>query len=173
MFLEIIQKKYPAIREAEKYGNSEYFLFAQSGQTLLKKQQVANIHQSVTASNNEFMAEAHFTISQVKSWISSDAYLKLSTQLITENNSSVYLVATIERQGQILKKGTDPVLYVAYDQNIFKSLNDTSLLINAFKLPEDLDETDKLKIYIWNPKMAPISVQDILIEAVRLKSEIH
>ena len=173
MFLEIIQKKYPAIREAEKYGNSEYFLFAQSGQTLLKKQQVANIHQSVTASNNEFMAEAHFTISQVKSWISSDAYLKLSTQLITENNSSVYLVANIERQGQILKKGTDPVLYVAYDQNIFKSLNDTSLLINAFKLPEDLDETDKLKIYIWNPKMAPISVQDILIEAVRLKSEIH
>jgi hypothetical protein len=99
--------------------------------------------------------------------------LKLSTQLITENNSSVYLVANIERQGQILKKGTDPVLYVAYDQNIFKSLNDTSLLINAFKLPEDLDETDKLKIYIWNPKMAPISVQDILIEAVRLKSEIH
>lgn len=170
MFLEIIQRKYPIIRESEKYGNSEYFLFAKSGQTLLEKQQVANINQSFSASNNEFMAECRFPISQVKSWMSSDTYLKVSTQLKTENNSSVFLVATIERHGQILKNGTDPVLYVAYDQNIFKSQNDSSFLINAFNLPEDLDETDELKIYIWNPKMVQISIQDILIEAVCFNS---
>ncbi len=173
MFLEIIQRKYPIIRESEKYGNSEYFLFAKSGQTLYEKKKVANINKRISASNNEFMAEARFPISQAKSWLSSGAYLKLSTQLITENNPSVFLVATIERQGQILKKGTDPVLYVAYDQNIFKSENDTSSLINAFNLPEDLDETDELKIYIWNPKMIQISINDIIVEVVKRKSETH
>jgi hypothetical protein len=36
MFLEIIQRQYPIVLESEKYGNSEYFLFAKSGQTLLE-----------------------------------------------------------------------------------------------------------------------------------------
>jgi hypothetical protein len=170
MFLEIIQRQYPFIHESEKYGNSEYFLFAKSGQTLIEKQQVTNLHQPISAGNNEFMAEARFPISQVKSWISSDAYLKLSTKLISQNNSSVYLVATIERQGEILKNGADPVLYFAYDQNIFESEKDTSVLINAFSLPEDLNDSDELKIYIWNPQKVPIRADGILIEAVRIKS---
>ncbi len=173
MYIEAILKKYPVALEVQKFGNSEYYLFGKSGKALFENHEVVKIHQSQTKDSNEFMAEGKFPIAEVKSWFGTDGYLKLSTELNAKISAPIYLVATIERQGQILKNGTDPALYVAYDQNIFESQPDHSELICAFILPQNLNEKDELKIYLWNPEKVALSAKDILIEIVNIKYENH
>ena len=67
--------------------------------------------------------------------------------------------------------GNDPVLYVAYDQNRLDSISYPQEMFSAFDLPNNLEDKDILKIYIWNPKKSKISFNDIKIETVAFTTE--
>jgi hypothetical protein len=171
MFLEIINQHYPVLIDAQLFGNSAYYLFSKTGKSAIEKHQVASIRHNSSLDNNEFSCEGKFPISLVKTWGGSKVYLKISSKLSSKSNTPIFLVASIEREGELLMNGSDPVLYVAYDQNRLNATINPIEMFSAFDLPNNLKDKDVLKIYIWNPKKSTISFDDIKIETVALKKE--
>jgi hypothetical protein len=169
MYLELIQRHYPVLLDVQIFGNSAYYLFGKLGESRIEKHQVARIDHHLSLDSNEFSSEGKFLLSEVKKWVGSNGYLKLSSKLNTNSDYPRYLVASVERDGAILMKGNDPVLYIAYDQLKLESSFNSFEMVSAFELPDNLRDNDILKIYLWNPKKTPLAFDDIRIESVETK----
>lgn len=173
MYLELINKRYPVLIDAQIFGNSAYYLFSKTGKSAIEKHQVASIKHNSSLDSNEFSCEGKFPISFIKNWECAKGYLKLSSKLNSKSSSPIFLVASVERDGALLMNGKDPALYVAYDQNLLRTASYPFQMVSAFGLPDKLSDKDTLKIYLWNPKKIPLSFEDIRIECIEIRSKIN
>jgi hypothetical protein len=169
MFIEIIKKKYPIVRDYKIFGNSQFYFFSIAGRSKQENKWIRNLKTELTESHLEFLNAHTFKVSdfpQINA--SKGAYFVVSCKVNKGDLAELYLVVSLERNGKILLNGKDPFLYVAYNQI---GINDKSNLINcvtAFQIPEIAQSNDTIKMYLWNPKKGTVKFQDFILSANEL-----
>ena len=160
MFRAIIQQKYPKILAKLELPFSTAFLFSkEEAKHNWKLIHGATINKSKSTSE-EFFGGFSIKVSQIPPLIKRSDFYRIQSKGDLTDLNSFYLVATIERNGEMLKQNGEPFFYTAFNQKSLGELSKNSLF-NAFRLPKGLEATDVLKIYAWNPDKKPMNCSPI------------
>lgn len=164
MFLEIIRQKYPVIERSLIAGNSLFYLFCKKkGAKNIKPFEIINASDT-SITDQEFFNNGRLKIGQLPKAKESSSYYLIQTKGKIVDQIPLHLVVAVEREGTFLMRGEFPALYLAYDQS--RLVDDKKAEQNffcAFQLPEEVQSSDDLIFYFWNPKKGKVQASDFEI----------
>lgn len=156
IFWEIFRLKFPKIVQAESYFNAGDLVFSKEMSNDVKSKKVSISFQTQIKDSTEFLYEHKIQVKDVWKYRSDSSYFALQVDLGAAVDDQVYLVVTLNRNGELLMKNDQPVLYTAYTKGVVPI--NQSILVNAFQLPKDAQETDELKVYVWNQSKNKVEI---------------
>jgi hypothetical protein len=127
-------------------------------QKQILKAKFENTFQSVVVSNEEFIGTIKIPLKTLKDYPNTE-YYTIQAKGKLDSGSPLFLVATLERDGEILLSGENAVLYAAYDQSRLLDSAKNVTFFSAFALPENCLETDVIHIYFWNPEKKKVEIR--------------
>jgi hypothetical protein len=160
MLRAIIQQKYPNIVAKLELPFSTAFLFGREVTKCNWKLLHAAPMDKSSSTSEEFFGGFSIKVSQLPPLTKRSDFYRIQSKGDVALLNSFYLVASIERNGEMLKQNDEPVFYTAFNQKNLGELSKNNLF-NAFRLPEGLKATDILKIYAWNPDKKPMNCSPI------------
>jgi hypothetical protein len=160
MLRAIIQQKYPNIVAKLELPFSTAFLFGREVTKCNWKLIHAAPMDKSSSTSEEFFGGFSIKVSQLPPLTKRSDFYRIQSKGDVALLNSFYLVASIERNGEMLKQNDEPVFYTAFNQKNLGELSKNNLF-NAFRLPEGLKATDILKIYAWNPDKKPMNCSPI------------
>lgn len=175
MYYEVVRKHFPYVYLHHNYFNSASTIFSRQKMTskgLTKRKvdlKMENTFPETTVSSEEFIGAIKVSAKQLKEQITDDAYVLIEAKGTLKSDSPCYLVATLERNGQMVLDGTNPVLYVAFDQSRLIQKGTKETFFCAFKMPEDVMPEDVIHIYLWNPEKQVIELEKPVLLQVSLQ----
>ena len=163
MFYEVIQKYYPSTIDSETYFGSSFRLYTKNGKRKLIPQEGILPKIKPFTSSKEFFGEMKIEIKKITSKIQPNNYLLLNTEGKIKTSSPLYFIATLERKGEMVKNGNEPLLYQTYNQSKLNEKGVKTKFILAFDLPKKVLPSDFLKIYFWNPEKKEVEIGETKI----------
>ena len=163
MFYEVIQKYYPSTIDSETYFGSSFRLYSKNGKRKLIPQEGILPKIKPFKSSEEFFGEIKIEIKNITSKIQPNHYLLLQTEGKITTSSPLYFVATLERNGEMVKNENGPLFYQAYDQSKLSESGKNTQFILAFDLPKEALPSDLIKIYFWNPEKKEVEIGETKI----------
>jgi hypothetical protein len=158
MYYEVIQKHFPSIIDKETYFGSSFRLFTKKGKRkLISRNHILPISKAIST-NDEFFNEQKIKIEKILQKINLNEYVLLKCTGKMCSDSPLYFVATLERNGEVLKHGENALFYQAYDQSKLNEINTQTDFFLAFDLPNEALPSDILKIYFWNPEKKHVEI---------------
>ena len=158
MFYEVILNYFPYTKDQESYFGSSYRLYSKKGKRNITPQKGIIPKTISLKSSAEFFGELKIEMKNVTSKIKPNHYLLLKTVGKIKTPSPLYYVATLERNGEMIKNGNDPLFYQAYDQSKLSEIGINTKFTLAFDLPKEALPNDVLKIYFWNPEKKEVEI---------------
>ncbi len=158
MFYEVIQKYFPSTIDSETYFGSSFRLYSKNGKRKLIPQEGILPKIKPFKSSDEFFGEMKIEIKNITSKIQPNHYLLLRTEGKITTSSPLNFVATLERNGEMIKNGVGPLFYQAYDQSKLNEKGVKTNFILAFDLPKEALPSDLIKIYFWNPDKKEVEI---------------
>ena len=158
MFYEVIQKYYPSTIDSETYFGSSFRLYSKNGKRKLNAQEGILPKTKPLTSSEEFIGEVKIEINNIASKIQPNHYILLQTEGKLSTSSPLYFVATLERNGEMVKNGNEPLFYQAFDQSKLNNMGVTTNFLLAFDLPKEALSSDLIKIYFWNPDKNEVEI---------------
>ncbi len=158
MFYEVILNYFPYTKDQESYFGSSYRLYSKKGKRNITPQKGIIPKTISLKSSAEFFGELKIEMKNVTSKIKPNHYLLLKTVGKITTPSPLYFVATLERNGEMIKNGNDPLFYQAYDQSKLSEIGINTKFTLAFDLPKEALPNDVLKIYFWNPEKKEVEI---------------
>ncbi len=170
MFLEVIRRKYPEEVDCFNTTYSYYSLrkkghASETGQSFFYKKIGAD-----SLITDEFINTIQVPFVGFPNLSGNrDYYLvEVENHQPVEQGKSLYLVATLERDGQQLLINDFPAMYFAFDQSRLESKEELFL---AFRFPESVKKKDVVKFYIWNPEHQSVILKNYKISVVNASCE--
>lgn len=147
MFEEVIRSHYPVLDKKADYFHSGARIFRKGDRKL-----TAKFRKSVNIGTaSEFFFNQSFTVGDIRKVCSDSSYLLFTVSGKHHGKSPLYFVATITRNGEMLKENDQPIFYMAMDQTRLFTGDSTGNYFLALNLPEKAKDSDELAIYFWNP----------------------
>jgi hypothetical protein len=160
MYREIIKRKYPhLIDDLELPFSTATFSSRKKSNRHLKFITKAKSNKSLFISE-EFFGGFSINVGKLPALKKRSSYYLMKAKGSLKETGSFYLVATITRKDSMLMKNDLPVFYSAFDQLNFVGINGLEFY-SAFRLPEDLEPSDVLNIYAWNPEKRQLKIAPI------------
>jgi hypothetical protein len=163
MYYEVLRNHFPYVYKHQVFFNSAVTILSKK-KTVFKSMQkhklttkFENIFQSGVVSNEEFIGAIIIPAKTLKD-CSSTEYFTVEAKGKLSNASPLFLVVTLERDGEMLMSGENAVLYAAYDQARLLDTAKNVKFFNAFSLPENVLDTDVIHIYFWNPEKKKVEI---------------
>lgn len=164
MYYEVLRNHFPNVYEHQMFFNSATTILSKkktvskSMQKQILKAKFENTFQSVVVSNEEFIGTIKIPLKTLKDYPNTE-YYTIQAKGKLDSGSPLFLVATLERDGEILLSGENAVLYAAYDQSRLLDSAKNVTFFSAFALPENCLETDVIHIYFWNPEKKKVEIR--------------
>ncbi len=153
IYYEVILNYFPRTLEQNTYFNSAFRLYSKKGRRKLKETSgILTQPVKKVITSDEFMGEQKINIGDIQKSLHPNQYLLLKSVGELSKSTPFYFVVTLERNGEILMNGKDPLLYQAYDQSRLNPIGQSANFFTAFDLPDGILPDDQLKIYFWNPE---------------------
>lgn len=168
IFWEIFRQKYPHRMFAKNYFNSGVVAFSEKEGSLFNSQKVSSNFAKNVNGNTEFLYEQKVPVAELLKKSSETNYFVVDLQLNDTVDEGVYLVVTLNRDGELLKNNEQPVLYTAYNKAVVPT--DENKLVNAFQIPAAALPGDELKIYVWNQNKVLVQVKEMSLNLIELYS---
>ena len=163
MYYEVLRNHFPYVYKHQVFFNSAVTILSKK-KTVFKSMQkhklttkFENTFQSGVVSNEEFIGAIIIPAKTLKD-CSSTEYFTVEAKGKLSNASPLFLVVTLERDGEMLMSGENAVLYAAYDQARLLDTVKNVKFFNAFSLPENVLDTDVIHIYFWNPEKKKVEI---------------
>jgi hypothetical protein len=163
MYYEVLRNHFPYVYEHQVFFNSATTILSKK-KTVSKSMQkqklttkFENTFQSGVVSNEEFIGAIIIPAKTLKD-CSNTEYFTVEAKGKLSNASPLFLVVTLERDGEMLMSGENAVLYAAYDQARLLDTAKNVKFFNAFSLPENVLDTDVIHIYFWNPEKKKVEI---------------
>jgi hypothetical protein len=163
MYYEVLRNHFPYVYKHQVFFNSAVTILSKK-KTVFKSMQkhklttkFENTFQSGVVSNEEFIGAIIIPAKTLKD-CSSTEYFTVEAKGKLSNASPLFLVVTLERDGEMLMSGENAVLYAAYDQARLLDTAKNVKFFNAFSLPENVLDTDVIHIYFWNPEKKKVEI---------------
>lgn len=154
IFEEIIRLHYP-----RKYKSCHYF---NSGATIFRKGERKLTPEDRKAINlqteEEFFFNQSYSIGDLRKKCSDSSYLLFGVDGKYYGKGPLLFVATITRDGEMLKENEQPVFYMAIDQTRLFPGDSIRKYILALNLLENAKDSDELAIYFWNPNKIKVEL---------------
>lgn len=158
MYYEVIRKEFPYVVLHQSYFNSAFTIFSKKAtlnpwkKTLLTKG-IENKFMRETSSKAPFINGIKIPLSEYPLEKNEEAYFYFEAENQNEIRKTLYLVAVLERDGEILKnENGDLAYYLAYDQLQLENSAKTAYFSAAVQYPNSYQKGDQLHLYFWNPE---------------------
>jgi hypothetical protein len=142
--------------------------FSEKEGSLFNCQKVSSNFAKNVNGNTEFLYEQKVPDAELLKMSSETNYFVVDLQLNDMVDEGVYLVVTLNRDGELLKNNEQPVLYTAYNKAVVPT--DENKLVNAFQIPAAALPGDELKIYVWNQNKVLVQVKEMSLNLIELYS---
>lgn len=167
---EIIRSRFPTIVKHADFFNANFSVWKKGDFSLrtfrsgISKQNRAALFdtwQSGT-SNNEFFGNLKINVGELRV---ENTYLLVKAQgSIDSTISTLPFVTVLERNGEMVLKDGNPLMYQAWDQCKLPRKKDE--FYTAFELPQEARDSDEVHIYFWNPTKGFIELTNLEIYVV-------
>lgn len=172
-FYELVKEKYPILVKQYKHFNSDVSLFKKGKN---KRKTVFNIHAvgqktwsanvAKDTSNNENSTSSHlisdktqfaFTYSDtIKNVFKKNKTIVVKGNAKFQKSNKLILVLDISRDGE-------NIMWRGFDIRDYEKKDEWFKFLFTYTKEEQVLDTDQVKIYLWNPEGAVLSVNDITI----------
>jgi len=159
MYYEVIQKYFPSIIDGVSYFGSSFRLFSKTNNRILSPVKGIIPASLPIVTSDEFFGEINLSVEKLK--MNEDQYILLKAKGKLTSKFPVYFVATLERDGEMVKKNKQALFYTAFDQSKLCETNKLTDFFIAFRVPEEALSSDIIKIYFWNPEKVTVEVQKV------------
>lgn len=183
MYYEVIRKHYPYVLHHRDYFNSASSVFGKENNIAIAldptkgekhpmqqkavRAKMENTFAERTITNEEFIGGIFVSAGALRQDPKYNYNLvEAGGQL--KSKAPFFVVVALERDGQMLMKGENAVLYTAYDQSRLLETGEDVVFFNAFSVPEEALHTDLIHIYFWNPEKQYITLNKPKILQVSL-----
>ncbi len=186
MYLEVIRRNFAYGRGINYFNSGSYYFSkpankerevnAANGSTLMElahigteypKRLVMDIRIGDQYDWDEFFMDHEVPVKEIRDSLQKNDYVLLELEGVVQKTDEFYVVIEgANEKGQMIMNGDVPLFYRAYNQQRLNSSDSLKSMYTAFSIPEDLKDTDLLKIYCWNPKKGTILVKNLKIYAV-------
>jgi hypothetical protein len=167
---EIIRSRFPTIVKHADFFNANFSVWkkgdfsSRTFRSAISKQNRAALFdtwQSGT-SNNEFFGNLKINVGELRV---ENTYLLVKAQgSIDSTISTLPFVTVLERNGEMVLKDGNPLMYQAWDQ--CKLPLKKGEFYTAFELPQEARDSDEVHIYFWNPTKSFIELTNLEIYVV-------
>lgn len=174
MHYEVIRKQYPYVLHHRDYFNSASSIFSRKSQVSAAMQKHAfkgdmvNTFPENTVSGEEFIGEIRVSAGKLRKSVKKYSYTLVEASGKMKKQDPLFLVATLERNGQTVMDGPYGLLYAAYDQSRLLEAGKEVVFFNAFAVPEKALDTDLIHIYLWNPERQQVEINKPKILSISL-----
>lgn len=165
IFWEIMRLKFPYWHVSSEFFNSGYMRFYENAAQIIRPEKVSVSFVKEVVDSSEFFFEHKISVAKISPYQHSSGYFSLQLELDGKVDQNCFLVVTIDRNGEMLLKNDQPVLYTAYSNEVVPT--DENILVNAFQLPASVLSTDVLKMYVWNPGKNTVKIKKAELLSIR------
>lgn len=169
MYLECIRRAFPRLARKKLYFNSGTYLYSRNlMDNSFDQRFLYDVDEGGLFEGEEFFVDGLFTVGDLRSQRNPGEYFLLEAKGSVESANRFYIVIQAEDEnGELLMEGENAVMYWAYNQQELTPGVGMKEMFTAFELPKKLKNTDKIKIYCWNPDKGTILFNNLKLYAVK------
>lgn len=169
MYLECIRRGFPRLARKKLYFNSGTYLYSRNlMDNSFDQRLLYEVDEGGLFEGDEFFIGGLYTVGELRDQKKTGEYFLVEAKGSVNGTNRFYIVIQAENEdGELLMEGENAVMYWAYNQQELTPGAGMKEMFTAFELPKQLKNTDKIKIYCWNPDKGTILLNNLKLYALK------